>query len=78
MAVLPPPLKAMQCGLPVLCSHRSSLPEVVGDSGILLDPLDGGAWASAILELYSNSNLSNKLRTKGIETAIRAIAHAAK
>jgi glycosyltransferase involved in cell wall biosynthesis len=35
-----PPLEAMQCGLPVITSNTSSLPEVVGDAGILVDPLD--------------------------------------
>ena len=40
-----PPLEAMSCGTPVLCSRATSLPEVVGDGGLLLDPLDAAAWA---------------------------------
>jgi alpha-1,3-rhamnosyl/mannosyltransferase len=35
-----PPLEAMACGIPVICSNVSSLPEVVGDAGLLIDPSD--------------------------------------
>lgn len=43
-----PVLEAMACGSPVIASHRTSIPEVVGDAGLLLDPLDSDAWAQAI------------------------------
>ena len=40
-----PPLEAMSCGTPVIASTASSVPEVIGDAGMLLDPNDAGAWA---------------------------------
>ena len=43
-----PPLEAMACGVPVIASNASSLPEVVGDAGMLVDPNDANAWAEAI------------------------------
>jgi glycosyltransferase involved in cell wall biosynthesis len=41
-------LEAMSAGVPVIASNRGSLPEVVGEAGVLLDPLDAGALAEAI------------------------------
>ena len=49
-----PPLEAMACGLPVICSNSSSLPEVVADAALLLDPLDVPAWAAALAELWDS------------------------
>jgi alpha-1,3-rhamnosyl/mannosyltransferase len=46
-----PPLEAMACGTPVIVSNRSSLPEVVGDAGILVEPEDETAIASALERL---------------------------
>jgi glycosyltransferase involved in cell wall biosynthesis len=43
-----PPLEAMACGVPVISSNASSLPEIVGDAGITIDPNDVDAWAEAI------------------------------
>lgn len=43
-----PPLEAMACGAPVIVSHASSLPEVVGAAGMLIDPNDVNAWAEAM------------------------------
>jgi len=43
-----PALEAMHCGCPVIASNRSSLPEVVGEAGMLLDPADAIAWADNI------------------------------
>lgn len=48
------PLEAMACGTPVLASNRSSLPEVVGDAGILLRPDDPAVWADTIAMLLSS------------------------
>ena len=48
-----PPLEAMQLGVPVVCSNRTSLPEVVGDAGILVDPDDYNAVAKALVEMES-------------------------
>lgn len=43
-----PVLEAMACGAPVICSNTTSLPEVVGEAGLLLDPTDTDAWTDAI------------------------------
>ncbi len=48
-----PPLEAMQLGVPVVCSNRTSLPEVVGSAGILVDPDDYNAVAKALVEMES-------------------------
>lgn len=47
-----PLLEAMQCGTPVITSNTSSMPEVVGDAGVLVDPGDGDALAQAMLDVY--------------------------
>lgn len=49
-----PPLEAMQQGCPVLASNRSSVPEVVGDAGILFDPDDSGSLATGVHILLSS------------------------
>jgi glycosyltransferase involved in cell wall biosynthesis len=46
-----PPLEAMACGTLAVTSNATSLPEVVGDAGILLDPTDESAWTESILEV---------------------------
>lgn len=48
------PLEAMACGTPVVCSNATSLPEVVGEGGILVDPGDADAWAAAIGRLWES------------------------
>ncbi len=53
-----PPLEAMNCGVPVIASNRGSLPEVVGDAGLLLDATDEGAWKEAIVRWWNESDLS--------------------
>lgn len=60
-----PPLEAMACGAPVITSNRSSLPEVVGDAGVLLDPEDVWAWAGALRQLLSDEQAAEKLRELG-------------
>ena len=64
-----PPLEAMQCGLPVISSNQTSLPEVVGDSGILLDPTDTEAWAEAIYRHLKNEDERQLLRQRGLKRA---------
>ena len=59
-----PPLEAMACGCPVLCSRSSSLPEVVGDAGILL-PADSSAWAHALEKLLASPAVSARWRERG-------------
>jgi glycosyltransferase involved in cell wall biosynthesis len=64
-----PPLEAMACGTPVLTSKVCSLPEVVGDAAVLVDPLDVQAIAEGIRTLVQNSDLRAKLRQKGLHRA---------
>ncbi|TSC62006.1 MAG: group 1 glycosyl transferase [Parcubacteria group bacterium Gr01-1014_106] len=64
-----PPLEAMACGTPVVTSNRSSLPEVVGDAAVLVNPEDTNAIASAILRVLRDANLRQSLREKGLARA---------
>lgn len=60
-----PPLEAMQCGCPVVASSSSSLPEVVGDAGLLFPADDAAGLASALLSLDRDPALRESLRQKG-------------
>lgn len=60
-----PPLEAMQCGTPVVASDAASLPEVVGDGGLLLDPSDAPAWADAIVHVCRDDALRADLVARG-------------
>lgn len=60
-----PPLEAMAAGTPVLCSQASSLPEVVGDAGILLDPDDAEGWADALARIAGDDALHAELTARG-------------
>jgi len=60
-----PPLEAMACGCPVLCSRSSSLPEVVGDAGILLPADNSGAWAHALEKLLASPAVQARWRERG-------------
>jgi glycosyltransferase involved in cell wall biosynthesis len=62
-----PPLEAMQSGTPVITSNTSSLPEVVGDAGIMLDPHDVDGLVSAFHRVLTDENLRNEMFTKGLE-----------
>lgn len=64
-----PPLEAMQCGLPVITSNSSSLPEVVGDAGLLVDPTDKDGMCDAMLTLLNDTTIHQKFREKGIKRA---------
>jgi glycosyltransferase involved in cell wall biosynthesis len=64
-----PALEAMSCGTPVLASNATSLPEVVGDAGMLLDPNDPRAWAESVALLLSNHELRDELSRKGLAQA---------
>ncbi len=64
-----PPLEAMACGTPVLTSNTSSMPEVVGDAAIQVDPLDVDAIASGMIALAQNQELREELRQKGVKRA---------
>jgi glycosyltransferase involved in cell wall biosynthesis len=62
-----PPLEAMQCGTPVITGNRTSLPEIVGSAGVLVDPYDSQALADAIERLLSDRELRTKLTQRGLE-----------
>jgi glycosyltransferase involved in cell wall biosynthesis len=60
-----PVLEAMACGVPVICSNASSLPELAGEAALLVDPLDISALASAILRILSEADLCGRLVERG-------------
>jgi glycosyltransferase involved in cell wall biosynthesis len=66
-----PPIEAMACGVPVVASNNSSLPEVVGDAGLLVDPQDVDAIASAIRRVLADDGLSSLMASKGLARAER-------
>jgi len=64
-----PPLEALSCGTPVIAANNSSIPEVVGEAGILL-PIDNEkVWAENITKVLTDSALSQKLSSTGLEQA---------
>jgi glycosyltransferase involved in cell wall biosynthesis len=64
-----PPLEAMQCGVPVITSDTSSLPEVVGEAGIMVSPIDADALCQSMLEIYNSDSLRETISLKSIEQA---------
>ena len=63
------PLEAMACGCPVVTSRASSLPEVVGDAAVLVDPTDPDELAAAVDRILSTPDLRRSLIEKGLERA---------
>jgi len=64
-----PPLEAMACGLPVITSNNSSLPEVVGDAGLLVDAEEVDAWVDALDRLLESATLRRTLSERGRQRA---------
>jgi len=64
-----PPLEAMQCGAAVIAGDRTSVPEVVGDAGLLVNPFDEDAIGAAIARLIDDRGLRDALRARGRERA---------
>lgn len=62
------PLEAMACGTPVICSNRSSLPEVVGDAGLSIDP-EPDAIARAVVHVLTDDALRADLARRGLRRA---------
>ncbi len=62
-----PPLEAMQCGTPVIASNTTSMPEVIGDAGLLLPPTERDAWCQAMLQVSRQETLRAKLREKSLQ-----------
>jgi glycosyltransferase involved in cell wall biosynthesis len=63
------PLEAMACGTPVVASTASSLPEVVGDAGLLVPPDDPEGWRDALERLLDDAALRARLRDQGLRRA---------
>jgi glycosyltransferase involved in cell wall biosynthesis len=61
-----PPLEALSCGTPVIAANNSSIPEVVGDAGILLDIDKEEKWAENMVKVLTDDNLASQLRQKGL------------
>ncbi len=66
-----PPLEAMACGAPVVCSNTSSLPEVVGDAALTVDPRQVGEMAAAIERVVCDAQARDELRAKGLAQAAK-------
>jgi len=66
-----PPLEAMSCGAPVVCSNRTSLPEVVGEAAISVDPDDTQAMVEAMRSVLTDSTLQYDLRARSLQRAAR-------
>lgn len=66
-----PPLEAMACGTPVITSNTSSLPEVVGDAGLMVAPTDTIGLAEAIRRVLVDADLRAELRQRGLARARR-------
>jgi glycosyltransferase involved in cell wall biosynthesis len=64
-----PPLEAMACGTPVITSNSSSLPEVIGDAGMLVDPTDTQALTAALASLLNDTERRADLSTRGLARA---------
>jgi len=64
-----PVLEAMACGTPVVTSNSSSLPEVVGDAALLVDPYDVEALAEAMRQILADPQLAEDLRQRGLQRA---------
>ena len=64
-----PPLEAMQCGAPVITGDRTSLPEVVGDAGLMFDPFNEQALYEALARVIDDATLRAELRRKGLQRA---------
>ena len=63
------PLEAMACGVPVITSNNSSLPEVVGDAGIMVSANDATALSGAIERVLTSREMRAKMRAGGLSQA---------
>jgi len=66
-----PPLEAMACGTPVISSTSSSLPEVLGDAAVLVDPDDVEGLGDALARVLGDAVLASGLRERGLARAAR-------
>ncbi len=66
-----PALEAMACGIPVVASNTSALPEVVGTAGLLLDPNDARAWTNALTGVLGDADVASNMSEAGLKQASR-------
>ncbi|MBL8719101.1 MAG: glycosyltransferase family 4 protein [Myxococcales bacterium] len=66
-----PPAEAIAAGCPVVTSNRSSMPEVAGEAGLLVDPEDDGAIADALRRVAQEEGLADAMRARGLVRAQR-------
>ena len=64
-----PVLEALASGTPVIASRAASIPEVLGDAGILLPPDDPSAWTAAILQVINDESVRATMRARGLARA---------
>ena len=64
-----PPLEAMQCGTPVICSNTTSIPEVVGNAGILVSPTNQNDLSDAMLQIYKSHDYREQLIQSSLQRA---------
>jgi len=64
-----PPLEAMACGTPVITGNQTSLPEVIGEAGIMVGPYDPAAFTKALVNVLSNETLRAEMSSKGLKQA---------
>ena len=62
-----PPLEAMACGVPIITSNTSSLPEVVGNAGLMVDPLDINSFCEAIYNVLEDKELKHRMSRDGLK-----------
>ncbi|MHC1589435.1 MAG: glycosyltransferase family 4 protein, partial [Candidatus Hecatellaceae archaeon] len=64
-----PPLEAMACGCPVVSSNASSMPEILGDAALLVNPYDVEGWRQALDQVLSSDRLRSRLSGLGLSRA---------
>jgi alpha-1,3-rhamnosyl/mannosyltransferase len=64
-----PLVEAMACGCPVVTSNQSAMPEVVGDAGLLADPYDVRAMATALRSVIEDPSVASEMKEKGLQRA---------
>lgn len=66
-----PLVEAMSCGTPIVCSNRTSIPEIVGDAALLIDPCDINTIVDAIVLLLNNKSLRDEFSSRCLRRASR-------
>jgi len=64
-----PALEAMTCGVPLITSNTTSIPEIVGDGAMVIDPTDSAAFTRSLVRLLNDEPLRKELIARGLERA---------